>query len=157
MVTQLIKRDITLAYVISVIIALIMCVASVTGILYGSNIYPASQVSNNFGTDVLNLVIGLPVLLGSMWFARRGSLIGLLLWPGALFYILYVYTFYIVGVPFNILFPPYVTLVTLSAYTIIGLIASIDGDEVRQRLRGKVPVRTTGGIFFLIAILVPGC
>ena len=153
MVTKLINRDITLAYLISVIIALIMCVVSVTGILYGSDIYPVSQVSSNIGTDALNLVIGLPVLLASMWFARRGSLIGLLLWPGALFYILYVYTFYILGVPFNILFPPYVTLVTLSAYTIIGLIASIDGGEVRQRLEGKVPERITGGIFFFISLL----
>jgi len=153
MVTQLIKREITLAYIISGIIALIMCVASVVGILYGSHIYPASQVSNNVGTDVLNLVVGLPILLGSMWFAKRGSLIGLLLWPGALFYILYIYTFYILGVPFNVLFLPYIVLVTLSAYTIIGLVASIDGEAVRKQLNGKVPARTTGGMFILISIL----
>ena len=153
MVTQLIKRDLTLAYLISGIIALIMCVASIVGIVYGRDIYAASQVSNNVGTDALNLVVVLPILLGSIWFARRGSLIGLLIWPGALFYILYVYTFYILGVPFNILFLPYVALVTLSAYTIIGLVASIDGEEVRQRLSGKVPMRTTGGMFIIIAIL----
>jgi hypothetical protein len=153
MVTLPIKRDLTLAYLISGIIALIMSVASVAGILYGSDIYPASQVSNNIGTDVLNLVVGLPILLGSMWFARRGSLIGLLCWPGALFYILYVYTFYILGVPFNMLFLLYVVLVTLSAYTMIGLVASIDGKAVWQRLSGKVPARTTGGMFILIGVL----
>jgi hypothetical protein len=153
MVTPLIQREITLAYIISGIIALIVCVASVAGILYGSHIYPASQVSNNTGTDALNLVVVLPILLGSRWFARRGSLIGLLIWPGALFYILYVYTFYILGVPFNVLFLPYVALVTLSAYTIIGLVASIDGEAVRQRFSGNVPARTTGGMFILIAIL----
>jgi hypothetical protein len=151
--TLLIKRDLTLAYLISGFIAFIICVASVAGILYGSHIYPASQVSNNVGTDILNLVVGLPILLGSMWFARRGSLIGLLIWPGALFYILYVYTFYILGVPFNILFLPYIILVTLSAYTIIGLVAGIDGEAVRQRLGGKVPARTTGGMFILIGLL----
>jgi len=153
MVTQLIKRDLTLAYLTSGIIALIMCVTSVASILYGSDIYPASQVSNNVGTDALNLVVGLPILLVSMWFAQRGSLIGLLIWPGALFYILYVYTFYILGVPFNVLFLVYIVLVTLSAYTIIGLVASIDGKAVWQRLSGKVPARTTGGMFILISIL----
>jgi len=153
MVTQLIKRDLTLAYLTSGIIALIMCVTSVASILYGSDIYPASQVSNNVGTDALNLVVGLPILLVSMWFAQRGSLIGLLIWPGALFYILYVYTFYILGVPFNVLFLAYIVLVTLSAYTIIGLVASIDGKAVWQRLSGKVPARTTGGMFILISIL----
>jgi len=153
MTTLPIKRDLTLAYLTSGIIALIMCVTSVASILYGSDIYPASQVSNNVGTDALNLVVGLPILLVSMWFAQRGSLIGLLIWPGALFYILYVYTFYILGVPFNVLFLAYIVLVTLSAYTIIGLVSSIDGKAVWQRLSGKVPARTTGGMFILISIL----
>ena len=153
MVTHLVKRDITLAYLISGIVALIMCVVSVVGILFGNDMYPASQVSSNSGTDALNLVIALPTLLGSMWFARRGSLIGLLIWPGALFYILYVYTFYILGVPFSLLFLPYIALITLSAYTIIGLIASIDGESVRQRLAGNVPERINAGMFILISTL----
>jgi hypothetical protein len=153
MVTHLGKRDITLAYLISGIVALIMSVVSVVGILFGNDIYPASQISSNIGTDTLNLIVGIPVLLASMWLARRGSLIGLLIWPGALFYILYVYTFYILGVPFSLLFLPYIVLVTLSGYTIIGLVASIDGEAVRQRLCGKVPVRTTAGMFMLISIL----
>jgi hypothetical protein len=153
MVTHLVKRDITLAYLISGIVALIMCVVSVVGILFGNDIYPTSQVSSNIGTDTLNLVIALPTLLTSMWFARRGSLIGLLIWPGVLFYILYVYTFYILGVPFSLLFLPYILLVTLSGYTIIGLVASIDGEAFRQRLGGKVPERITAGMFILISIL----
>jgi hypothetical protein len=153
MVTQFVKRDITLTYLISGIIAMIMCVVSIVGILFGNNIYPASQVSSNIGTDALNLVVALPVLLTSMWLSRRGSLIGLLIWPGALFYILYVYTFYILGVPFNLLFLPYIVLVTLSVYTMIGLVASIDGEAVRQRLAGNVPERITAGMFLLISIL----
>lgn len=61
--------------------------------------------------DGFNLVVGLPILLGSLWLARRGSLIGLLLWPGALFYVLYTYALYVVGAPFSALFLPYVALV----------------------------------------------
>jgi hypothetical protein len=153
MSAQFVKRDITLAYIISLIVALIMFVASLTGMLFGNDIYPASQVSSNIGTDALNLIVGLPVLLASMWFARRGSLIGLLIWPGVLFYILYVYTFYILGIPFNTLFLLYIALVTLSAYTMIGLAVSIDGEAVRQRLGGKVPERITAGMFILISLL----
>jgi hypothetical protein len=128
MITQFVKRDITLAYLISGIVALIMCVVSVVGILFGNDMYPTPQVSSNIGTDVLNLAIALPTLPGSMWFARRGSLISLLIWPGVLFYILYV-------------------------YTIVGLVASIDGEAVRQRLAGNVPERITAGMFLLISIL----
>jgi pilus assembly protein TadC len=38
--------------------------------------------------DALAIVLGLPILLGSIWLARRGSLIGMLPWPGALIYLL---------------------------------------------------------------------
>ena len=50
---------------------------------------------------LLLALLVLPILLGSMWLARRGSLAGLLLWPGALFYALYAYVPYLVGAPFG--------------------------------------------------------
>jgi hypothetical protein len=68
--------------------------------------------------------------------------------------VLYVYVPYVIGVPFNVLFLPYLVLVALSAYTLIGLVASIDGEVVRQRLTGVVPARTSGGILAGLAILI---
>ena len=150
-----ITRDLTLAYALTLAIALIMTVASVVGPLYQRVIYPTDELLLSFApSDAFNLVVGLPILLGSMWLARRGELIGLLCWPGALFYVLYMYVPYVVGVPFNVLFLPYVVLVALSAYTLIGLVASIDGEAVRQRLTGFVPARTSGGILVGLAILI---
>lgn len=149
-----IKRDLTLAYALSLVVALIMTVASVIGFLYRTVIYPTDELLlSKISLDVFNLVVGLPILLGSMWLARRGKLIGLLCWPGALFYVLYIYVSYLIGVPFNALFLPYIALVTLSAYTLIGLVASIDGEAVRQRLTGVVPARTAGGILAGLTIL----
>lgn len=111
------KRAPTLAYRTSGVVALLMGAASIAGLFDGRNLYSASQVSGNFGTDVLNLAIGIPLLVGSMWLTRRGSLAGLLCWPGALFYVLYVYMFYVLDAPFNALFAatpisgPFVALV----------------------------------------------
>jgi hypothetical protein len=68
---------------------------------------------------------------------------------------LYMYIPYLVGVPFNVLFLPYRVLVALSAYTLIGLVASIDRELVRQRLAGFAPARTGGSIFVGLAILSP--
>ena len=111
---------------------------------------PLVQVSQ--GGDAANLILGLPVLLGAMWLARRGSLFGLLLWPGALFYALYAYALYLVGAPFDALFFGYVALVTLSAWTLIYIVASIDGEEVRRRL-AAAPARSVGGALVVIAVL----
>jgi hypothetical protein len=150
-----VTRHLTFAYVVSFLIAFIMAVASAAGLLYQAVIYPTRELLLSFApSDAFNLLVGLPILLGSMWLARRGKLIGLLCWPGALFYVLYMYVPYVVGVPFNVLFLPYLVLVALSAYTLIGLVASVDGQVVRQRLTGVVPARTSGGILAGLAILI---
>ena len=132
-----------------------MAVTSVVGLLYQNTIYPSDKILQSFfPNDVVNLVIGLPILLGSMWLARRGKLIGLLCWPGALFYVLYIYVLYVLGVPFSVLFLPYLVLLTLCMCTMIGIIASIDGEAVQQRLTGVVLARTSGGILAGLAILI---
>lgn len=150
-----ITRDLTPAYALSLIVALIMTFASVIGLLYQTVIYPTDELLLSFvPNDGFNLVVGLPILLGSMWLAGRGVLIGLLSWPGALFYVLYMYVSYVIGVPFNVLFLPYLVLIALSAYTLIGIVASIDGEPVRQRLTGFVPVRASAGILVSLATLI---
>jgi len=150
-----VTHELTLAYALSLVVAIVMTIASVGGLLYRAVIYPTDALLLSFiPNDVLNLVVGLPILLGSMRLARRGKLIGLLCWPGALFYVLYVYVIYAIGVPFNALFPAYLALVPLSAYTIIGIVASIDGEAVHQRLTGIVPARVAGGILAGLAILL---
>jgi hypothetical protein len=163
-----ITRDLTLAYALSLVVAVLIAGVSAAGLLLGSTrLYgvdpkvAAAVASSTAGVlvpgflaqDVINLVLALPILLGSLWLVRRGSLIGLLLWPGTLFYVLYTYALYLVGAPFSALFLAYVGLVALSAYTTIGIVASIDAEQVRQRLAGVVPARTVGGILVGLAFL----
>jgi hypothetical protein len=149
-----VTRELTVAYASSLIITLLVATTSVAGLLYGTTLYPTEEMLLlKVPTDLFTLVVGLPLLLGSMWLARRGKLVGLLCWPGVLLYVLYIYVSYTIGVPFNVLFLAYVVLVALSAYTIIGLVASIDAAAVRQRLGGAVPERSAGGILVGLAIL----
>ena len=163
-----ITRDLTLMYLFSILVAALMAVVSVAGLLFGSaGLYgidqkivagvatgPAGVLVPGFvAQDTLNLTVGLPVLLGSLWLARRGSLVGLLLLQGVLFNVLYIYMHYLVGAPFSVMFLAYVALAALSAFALIGLIASIDGDGVRLRLVGRVPARTVGGILIGLALV----
>jgi hypothetical protein len=165
------KRDLTLAYRASGLIALLLVVVSAGGLAWGSTSLYGVDPNRALGVsastagvlvpgfvaqDVFNLAIGLPILGGALWLARRGSLIGLLLWPGVLFYLAYTYVHYLVGAPFSALFLGYVAIVVLSAYTTIGLVASIDGDTVRQRLSGAVRPRVVGGLLVGLALLTVG-
>jgi hypothetical protein len=162
------KRDLTLSYRTSLIVAALMAFASAGGLLLGSGGLYGPHPTHSLGVteaeagvllpgflgqDAFSLFVGLPLLLGSLWLARRGSLIGLLFWPGVLFYALYWYVLYLTGAPFSVLFLVYVPLVTLSAFTTIGLVSSIDGEEVRRRLSDAVPARVIGAILVVLGLL----
>jgi hypothetical protein len=141
-----VKNNLKSGYLFSLLIVVLTAVAAITGILYPNSFYPGEELQQAFITnDVVTLFIGVPILLISMWLARRGKLIGLLFWPGAIFYGLYNYTVYLFGPPLTIMYPLYVVIVTLSLYTTIGLVASIRGDAVKQKLAGYVSEKLSSG------------
>ena len=149
-----VKGDITLIYTVSLLIAILMAIVSVTGLLYRTSVYPTDELVRAFvANDMVNLFIGLPILLGSMWFAWRGKLIGLLCWTGALFFVLYNYLAYVFAMPLNWAFLLHLALAMLSLYTLIGLVASIDGKVVQQRLSCAVPEKFAGGVLAGLGIL----
>lgn len=119
-----IRHNLGLVYVLSFIVVFLMSAASVAGLLYRAGVYPTDESLRTFlPNDVVNLFVGVPIVLGSMWLARRGGLIGLLLWPGALFFVLYNYIVYVFAMPLNASFVLHLALVASSAYTPIGLLA----------------------------------
>jgi hypothetical protein len=149
-----IKCNFALIYVLSSLIAILIVLVSVISLLYRDAIYPTKDLNQSFvPNDVVNLLIGVPILLGSMWLTGHGELIGLLCWPGALLFVLYNYIAYIFAMPLNAVFLLHLTLVTLSMYTAIGLVASIDGEAVKQRLADSVPKKVAGGILTGLGIL----
>jgi hypothetical protein len=141
-------------YVLSIVIAALMTASSIAGIFFQELTYPSAELVEAFASnDVLMLAIGLPMLLISMWLASRGKLVGLLLWQGALIFTLYNYLVYVLAMPHNAAFMMHLTLTALCAYTLIALIAGIDGAAVRARLAGVVPDRLCGGILAGLGLL----
>ncbi len=148
------KHSLAREYGMSVAIAVLMFLASIAGIVYPDVFYPIEESSVAFvATDVTNLAMGLPILLVSMWLIRRGRLVGLLCWPGALLYVLYIYTGYL-SLPIRFLLVPHILLAVLSAYSLIAVYIKIDSDAVRQRIHEAVPGKTTGYILAIIGVLV---
>ena len=147
-------RDLTLITWSSFVIALLAAAVSVTGIVSGTSVYQTEEMLLlKVPTDLFTLIIALPLLLTSIWLARRGRLIGLLCWPAPLLYMLYIYLANAVGVPLGLLFLPYIAIAALSAYTLIGLVACIDAEAVRRRLKSAVPARAAGAILVALSVL----
>jgi hypothetical protein len=146
----------SLAYTLSHIAALLLVGASLSGLFFQTVLYPSEELRLVFvPNDLVNLIVGLPILLGSMALARRGRLVGLLLWPGALFYNSHNYLAYAAAMPpWSLQFPLYLSLVLLSSFVIILLLAGMDVVSIRQRLEGAVPERLGGGVLAGLGALI---
>lgn len=148
------KGDLLWIDICSLLIAMLMAVVSIAGLRYRTLIYPSDELIRTFvPNDVTNLFVGLPLLLGSMWLAWRGKLIGLLCWMGALFFVSYNYIAYVFAMPLNWAFLLHLVLAILSVYTLLGLIANMDGKVVQQRVRGAVPEKFAGGVLAGLGLL----
>ncbi|MCB2179539.1 hypothetical protein KQH54_00285 [bacterium] len=146
---QAVKGD----YRISGIIALLMVVESVVGIAFRARVYPTDELAESFLTnDVINLLVGLPVLLVVMWLSRRDRLVGWLLWPGALFYVTYNYLIYLFSMPLNAFYLFFPLIVGLSVWGVFRLLRQMGGSDLANRLAGKVPARLSGGVLVFLGV-----
>jgi hypothetical protein len=144
-------RNLKSIYLFSLVIAALIAGASLAGFLFPDTFYLTPELQHSYlANDIFTMVLGLPILLVSMWLAWRGRLIGLLFWPGALLYGLYNYLAYLFGMPFQGLFILYLLVAILSLYTLIALVTSIDRAGMKKLLKGHVPARLGGGVLILL-------
>jgi len=148
-------RPLTLYLVLALILAVLMALASSLGLLVPDTVYPDEVLRQAFyPNDVINLVVGLPAMLIALWLAWRRKLAGLLFLPGALLFVLYTYLAYAFNLPPGWFYLLLMTVVAMSAYTLIGLATSLDLEAIARRLTGRVPARTTGVLLVLFGAFV---
>jgi hypothetical protein len=147
-----VTRSLTLAYAASLLIAALVALASAVALTRAAgDLYAdSSSVLVSRGADAASLLL-MPLLLSAMWGAYRGRLLGLLLWPGTLFYTLYGYLPYAISASATWLLFVDVALVTLSTFTLVGVLVAIDGSAVRTRLR-RTPVVWVGSALTAIGL-----
>ena len=149
-----VKRDLRLPYINSFFITILMAVSSLLGIFLRDQMYPSEELALAFlPNDIVNLVIGLPILIISMSMTSRDRLLGLLFWPGALFYVVYNYLIYVFAMPLNVAFLLNLILVTISIYALVDLLTRIDNAAVQQKISGAVPERFAGGVLSGLGLL----
>jgi len=151
-----VRGSLAAAYRLSLAAAVLLAVTSACGLLWGTRgLYQADPVllPQLIGQDALGLAMALPLLLVSMRLARRGSLAGLLLWPGALFYLAYWYYFYVAGVRFGPLFLVHVALVATSGAALLALLAQLECDAIPRRFSPGFPAGLVGGFMAATGVL----
>jgi hypothetical protein len=140
-------------YISSLVVALLLAAVSVAGLVYPSRVYPTQELLQAaLANDVINLVLGVPILVGSMWLTWRGRWVGLLFWPGALLFVAYNSLARCYDLPLGWAFLANLALVALSVYALIALVARMDGESVRRRLAGRVRVRLSAAILVAFGV-----
>jgi hypothetical protein len=96
---------------------------------------PAVTNGNARGTALVMLYGAIPVLLGSMYLALRGSWRAVFFWFGSMFFLAYNAFLLLFLTPFNSLFLLYVATQSLAVFAIFMLYSAIDRDWLVSQLR----------------------
>jgi hypothetical protein len=127
--------------------------ASIGGVLLGDRGFYEPNLTTLpqlYGQDIISLMIGLPLLLTATKLAQKGSVKGLLLWMGMLFYFAYSYYFYVVGVKFNLMFLGYIAIVAISLYSLLVLLILVDPKAVQAQFSPTTPTRSIAAFLLVM-------
>jgi hypothetical protein len=106
--------------------------------------------SLSWGTDLVTLFLGLPLLALSVWLTRRGSLRGGILLTGVLAYFLYYGASLGLGIAYNRLFLVYIALFSASFYAFILAFTAFDLGSLAERIAPRFPRR--GAVIFMLMV-----
>jgi hypothetical protein len=148
------KSGVLQIYVTSLIIGLLTGAVSISGLVFPEVFYPNQALIQTFiPNNLINLSIGIPILLISMFSARHGKIIGLLFWLGAIIFNLYIFISYSIALPFRWNGIIYLSILFLDIFSLSKLIANIDGEALGELLQGRVYEKFCGGIIAVFGFL----
>lgn len=100
--------------------------------------------------DLVNLLVVSPAIIVLALLALRGSVRAAALWLGALLFTVYNYVIYVVAIPFGPMFLPWVAVLGLSLFSLLGVAACVDRRELLAGYRDLRAARASA-----VALLVP--
>ena len=125
--------------------------------IYGEGIYKndsISGVAQGKASDFVTLVMGIPLLMVSLYFTNKGSFRGKLILTGTLGYFLYTYMSYTFLWTYNPLFIVYVAIMSASLYAFILSFMSFEIEKVPAMFNEKLPTKFLGGFQLFVGFAI---
>ena len=145
--------DSKLILIATALIAVLAIIAAGSGLLLPDT-YKNDTISGaaqERGNDLIVLVLCVPLLLVSGFYAAKHSLRGRLIWTGTVFFFLYTYASQSFLAAYNSMFLVYVAAFSVSLYAFACSVLTLDVGRVRQSLP-HAPVRITAAFMFFLCI-----
>jgi len=150
--------DKKIIYTNSIAIAFLALIATLAG-LFWKGLYQNDTISGAaqiMGQDLVTLVICIPILLGTLYLIRKSSLRGRLIWMGTIFYFLYSYASMAFLTSYNQLFLIYVAIFSISLYTLLGELITLDIKSIKKSFTPGVIPKITAIFLVIIGLMLAG-
>jgi hypothetical protein len=125
--------------------------------IYGKGIYgdnSASAVLQAIPQDIVTLVLGIPLLIISLFLTRKGLMKGRILLAGTLGYFLITYMMYTFIAMYNRLFLVYVILISTSFFAFILTLSSFNIATIGSYFNKKLPIKFVGGYLIFSTAMI---
>ncbi len=125
--------------------------------IYGEGLYKhmsADVAIQGIAQDYITLIVGVPLLLISLFLALRGSFRGRFLLAGVLNYFFITYLFYMNMAMYNQFFLIYVVLTGLSFFAFAITLLSIGIKDLPDKFSNKTPFKFVGLFLIINSILI---
>jgi hypothetical protein len=138
----------------TIAIALLVAVTAVAGMYWPATYARETPYSRagGFASDIVDLLLVVPVLLISGIKGYGGSVPARLVWLGTQGYLLYNFVIYALGVHFNALFLVYCATLGLCFYATVFSLPFIPIGQIAQAYGPRAPRKTIAIVFFVLAI-----
>ncbi len=113
----------------------------------------ASLGAQGIGQDLVNLFFVVPVLLISFFLMQRHNKAAIFVYGGTVFYILYSFIVYCLGIHFNQLFILYCGILGLSFYLFIFFIYSLNQLDIKSWFNTGIPKKLMGYYLIIVALI----
>lgn len=125
--------------------------------IYGKGLYQhmsADVAIQGIAQDYITLFLAIPLLLLSLFWARKGSLKGRFILAGTIGYVFLTYLFYMNMAMFNSLFLVYVSLTGLTFFALVLTLLSVNINQLPQVFNKSVPTKFIGGFLIFNASII---
>ncbi|MFN2143883.1 MAG: hypothetical protein ACK2T7_00950 [Anaerolineales bacterium] len=147
---------------LGLLVMALMASLSVIGLALADRLYPTEEFIQSFMTnDLVNLLLGVPVLAAALWLAGRGKPNGLFLLPGSMLYVVYNSLAYVFGRPFDLYSGGHLALILICVFAAYFTFSRMDHAAIQAELGDKIPVKLSGWVlagfgllFFFRAVAV---
>lgn len=137
----------------SIVLAALMAAQAALGLLAPGVYRDVAWIKLTwFGNDLVTLLVAVPLLLGAVRLASRGSVRARLVWLGVLAYAVYNYAYYLLGAALNAHFALYLAAVLVASVALIRGLLGTDAAAIAGAFSEKTTVRTIGGYYVFVAV-----